>query len=800
MLQFAKVLPPPGKATGPHPIALALSVLFTSALASTASADGFSIVQKGGHIITLTSGGQTYERYELMTGSSSGETSFLEGQNFPTIAADDLNLATYFARSGVSNPNWDVHLSDWHDTNGALDDFFVFEMGGNDPVSVRPIFPNGSVGKTIALSGFSSTGYSVPTGLNLGQHAKGIGFSLTDLLDAAGQPLKLSATIAGLRFESAGIDGSVFCAVHPAPKPPKHFLRPPAWVVQPARVWHPLTLVVKGPILHELGESPNPFLDFRLQVLFKGPSGKVYDVPGFYSGNGFGGSQGDVFKVIFTPDEPGNWTYEIKFRSGTDVAISLEPNAGSPMPQDGLKGTQHVLPVDPTAPDFYRWGRLEHVGGHYLKFHDGPYFLKGGVGSPENVLSFFGFDDAQDAGNLGIIHSFHPHISDFKGGDPHFVGNTSGVDSRGIIGGLNYLASKQVNSMFVLLMNLGGDSQDVFPFVGAGGSTFENRHYDTSKLYKWNQFFTHAQRLGVQLHFVLGETEYENESWLSNGALGTDRKLYYREMVARFGHHLAIKWNLSEENDFSSQKLIEFANYIQAIDPYDHPIAVHTHLDNLSTYNALYGKDLFSAASIQYSADKAGYFTEQARQKSAASGHAWVVDMDENGTAAVGLSPNNIDDMRKRVLYDVLFSGGNIEWYLGGQPLPIGGDQDLEDWRTREDMWEQMAYARHFLESQVSFWLMQPADHLLSGENTSYGGGEVFAQAGKVYAVYLPKASQTGTLDLTGAPGTFSKRWFDPRKGVFAGNTQQVPGGQKVSLGSPPSASSEDWVVLVRKL
>ena len=27
------------------------------------------------------------------------------------------------------------------------------------------------------------------------------------------------------------------------------------------------------------------------------------------------------------------------------------------------------------------------------------------------------------------------------------------------------------------------------------------------------------------------------------------RRIYYRELVARFGHHLAITWNIGEENN-----------------------------------------------------------------------------------------------------------------------------------------------------------------------------------------------------------------------------------------------------------
>jgi len=99
----------------------------------------------------------------------------------------------------------------------------------------------------------------------------------------------------------------------------------------------------------------------------------------------------------------------------------------------------------------------------------------------------------------------------------------------------------------------------------------------------------------------------------------------------------------------------------------------------------------------------------------------------------------------------------------------------------------------------LPFWEMQPADHLLFGESGTYGGGEVFAKPNVAYAVYLPDASSTGVVDLSGATGQFSLRWFDPRKGLFTGSTSTVTAGGNLTLGSPPYSSSEDWVALLTR-
>lgn len=565
--------------------------------------------------------------------------------------------------------------------------------------------------------------------------------------------------------------------------------------------WHPLTLSFIGPTAAETDDAPNPFLDYRLQVTFTGPGGQQYDVPGFFAGDGAGGGSGSIWQARFSPDEVGEWRYTASFRSGTDVAVDLSPTAGTAVSFDGTSDTFTVTPPDPDSPGFLKWGRLGYVGGHYLKFADGPYWIKGGTDSPENFLGFRGFDNTVDqtgGAAPNFLHEYAPHVADWQPGDPNFVSADSGVDAKGIIGALNYLSSRNVNSIYFLPMNLGGDGRETYPFVAADNTAFNKTHYDVSKLHQWHTVLNHAQEQGIALHFVLAETESGNETWFDGGALGVERKLYYRELIARFGHFLALKWNLSEENDFSVANLRAFADYIQALDWAEHAITVHTKPNDFSDYNQIVGEDRFTATSIQYSMDLANDHVEAWRASSAAAGRPWVIDMDENNPASTGLTDTNADELRKRVLYDVYFSGGHVEWYAGYHDLPLGGDMRMENFRTREAMWDYMWYARRFMQLYLPFWEMAPADDLLSGEDGLHGGGQVFAKAGSVYAVYLPDASPSGALDLSALPAgtTLEMRWYNPRTGQFAGEPTAVSTGI-VSLGTPPADPNEDWVVLV---
>ena len=88
--------------------------------------------------------------------------------------------------------------------------------------------------------------------------------------------------------------------------------------------WHPLTLDVTGatnPVDERLN-APNPFLDFRFDVSFTSPADETFTVPGFFAGDGNGNGIGDVWRARFSPNQTGQWSYEISFRSGKDISVS----------------------------------------------------------------------------------------------------------------------------------------------------------------------------------------------------------------------------------------------------------------------------------------------------------------------------------------------------------------------------------------------------------------------------------------------------------------------------------------------
>lgn len=569
-------------------------------------------------------------------------------------------------------------------------------------------------------------------------------------------------------------------------------------------VWQPMSLSFNGPSASETDDQPNPFLDYRLQVQFTGPSGQSYDVPGYFDGDGHGGESGNQWTVNFTPDEQGEWKYQASLRHGSHVAISLANNAGKAANLTNAGGTMTVEPCDPSAPGFLKWGRLEYVGGHYLKFRNGPYWIRGGTDSPENLLAYAGFD------NTPASHHYADHASDWRDGDPDW-NNGRG---KAIIGAINSLADQQVNSLYFLTMNIGGDGGDVWPWAGKpvpkGSPSDDNRHFDLSKLRQWDTVFEHAQQKGINLHFVFNEAEEANKKELDDGELGIERKLYYREMIARFGHHNALSWNLCEEYniqfDFGADRIRSFADYVTAVDPYDHPISVHSAHDPLKELKFTFGDKRFGMTSIQLNQRRIDTLVENFRQATAAAGRPLPISMDEF-TLDVGQKaswkPFDRPTLhRRQKLWPTLLSGGQIEFIL----------EDLlqtESFKTakRQALWKNVRIARTFMEDHLPFWEMEPADDLVDGESTlNVGlgsgksfqlGAQVFCKPGHVYAIYYPTASKTGRLDLKGDHGKFWARWYNPRTGEFEGNITTLRGGKWSPLFDAPSSPDEDWVLLL---
>ena len=615
--------------------------------------------------------------------------------------------------------------------------------------------------------------------------------------------------------------------------------------------WHKITLTLNGPRARETDTAPNPFTDYRLDITFAHESGTpTYRVPGYFAADGAANetsaAEGDKWRAHLSPDKPGRWTYAVSFVKGKHVAVS-DAKGEALKPFDGQTGTFTVAPTDKTGRDFRGKGRLQYVGKHHLQFAGTKeYFLKAGADAPETLLAYADFDGTEpgrkreartgEAAPTQALHHYAPHLADWKAGDPTWKGG----QGKGLIGALNYLASKGVVSFSFIPYNAGGDGDNVWPFV----SRDDKFHYDCSKLDQWQIVFDHATKLGLYLHFKTQETENDDlkgpgaaES-LDGGDVGPQRKLYYRELIARFGYELALNWNLGEENTQSTAQQRAMAQYFRDTDPYHHLVVIHTFPDwqDRVYTNLLDDLSALTGVSLQNGWNAAHQRTLKWVIESDKAGKPWVVANDEQNPAGLGVPPDpgyegfdgvararqnpqgkaakdgktkgsppqeargyTLHDIRKLTLWGNLMAGGaGVEYYFGYQLAQ--NDLVCEDFRSRDKSWDYCRIALDFFsDNKIPFWEMKNADALVgnpANDNSRY----CFTKPSQLYLVYLPKGGAT-ELDLSAAQGGFTVKWFNPRTGgaLQDGANRAVLGGSRVSLGQPPVDDGEDWLAVVRR-
>lgn len=601
------------------------------------------------------------------------------------------------------------------------------------------------------------------------------------------------------------------------------------------RLWHKVTLTWTGPQASESGAA-NPFLDYRLDVTFTHRSGApAHIVPGYFAADGdaarTSAADGSKWRVHFAPGKTGEWTYRASMRKGARIAVAEAGASAGGTAVDGIDGSTGTLRIGPSnkrGADFRARGRLGYVGEHFLRFAgNNEYFLKIGTDSPETLLAYQDFDGTST--RKVPLKKYEPHLRDWRPGDPSWKDGKG----KGLIGALNYLAAKGLNSISFLTYSAGGDGDNVWPHV----SPDDKLRMDVSKLDQWQIVFDHAQAKGLYLHFKMQEQENDDNrigpearvgsvpAALDEGRLGPERKLYLRELIARFGYHLALNWNLGEENTQSPEEQRDMAKFLKETDPYQHHIVVHTFPPwQDRVYSKLLGEQsVLTGASLQMAWDQVHQRTLQWRRASAQSGRRWVVANDEQGSAAHGVPPDdgyqgfagkdrqgkaihNMHDIRKRTLWANLMAGGaGVEYYFGYQLAE--NDLVAEDFRSRDKSWDYCRIAHGFFrDHRIPFWEMEPAD-ALAGNPAEANGVFVLARKGSLYLVYLPEARSSQSLDLSGVTGALTVRWFNPRAGgpLAKGSTASVKGGGIVDLGTPPppprppSGTGDDWLAVVRK-
>lgn len=587
--------------------------------------------------------------------------------------------------------------------------------------------------------------------------------------------------------------------------------------------FEPVTFTIDGPEAHER-EGRNPFADMRLDVTIRA-DGQSWTVPGYFAGCEDAAvgqcESGTVWRAHFLPPANGTYKWRLRFREGTDVAVGSKQRS-NPLPGNGATGefTVSGQSADPVR----NRGLLHYTGERFYRFSgDGSVFFKNGPDAPENMLAYSGFDDTPNRNNLR--KDWTPHERDLSESGRAKLWNGKGA---GLLGMFDYLADSGVNTVSMLLWNTGGDDRNVVPHLLAvpeadyvamkpaeqWASGVVQDRFDLSKLAQWERALSHADARGLHLHFKLQEVEINH--FMDGGALGRTRSLYLREMVARFGHFLALTWNVGEENtqDAGDQRMI--ADYLDGLDAYDRPIVLHTYPNQKERYRPLLGtQSAFNGFSMQGSRDHFNDVRPDIVDWTTAAelaGKPMVASYDEPGGAqgGAGVDPDypegqlpskaevRIEPERflREVLWNTLTAGGNgIEAYYGYKTGCT--DLNCQDHRTRAQIWAGGAHALHFFNTYVGeHGLSMRAHDGLTNDNKDY----VFAEPGERYVI-VPGEGEN-KLHMAGLQGRFAVRWFDRLQGgdLQTGSVAMIEGGEaRVDFGAPPAGGSGAWVALIER-
>lgn len=493
-------------------------------------------------------------------------------------------------------------------------------------------------------------------------------------------------------------------------------------------------IFINGPDSMGLDPESNPFA-LQVDMIVRNPDGGSITIPAFFDGDGQGGLDGDLWVVRLIPYQTGIWHY---------VIISEEESL------DGRVGSFEVVSnpecgFEQAGDNLNCRGYLQHKGGHYLQFQNGESWLKAGLDDPEN-----------------------------------FLGTAFGdwTAKRAQIDKINQLG---INSIYVITNNIDGDRNDTWPWFGdteSEAKAYPDR-FDVAKLQAWEDFFSYTQMKGIVLHFVFND----DSAWR-----GYDEYLYIREMIARFGHHPGIIWNIGEEANeiFTDAEQFGFASTIHVLDPNNHPITVH----RKSPWPFLGDQD-FDTASIQIGDGGADFSTtklvnynsivSEHRERSDQRGHPIPIMIDETPRITEVNSDVGIK-FRTQVLYPIFLGGGNFELHYR-DAYGQSGSVSIDD---IEPLIMDMVRLRRFLEG-FAYPEMLPCNYLLSHETQL-----CFGDIGNVYVIYLPEGG-SAELNLTSYAGIFEVSWFNPRNGEIL-HLGPVDGGGLRSFNAPDVS---DWVLLL---
>ncbi len=277
------------------------------------------------------------------------------------------------------------------------------------------------------------------------------------------------------------------------------------WTTKTER-WGIFELAAGGP------ETGNPFKEVSWTAVFRN-SGRMFHAPGFYDGDG-------IFKVRFSPDLPGAWTFET---SSSEAGL------------DGLAGSFDVTEASP--------------GNH----------------GPVRVANTFHFayEDGTPHNSIGTTCYAWTH-----------QGNELEEQT------LDTLAEAPFNKMRMCVFpkhyDFNHNEPEMLPFAGSLETGIDFERLNPACFRHLEKRILELQKLGIEADIILFHP-YDRWGFAEMSPETDD--FYLKYVVARLSAYRNVWWSLANEYDLFPNKTIgdweRFARIIMDNDPVSHLRSVH---------------------------------------------------------------------------------------------------------------------------------------------------------------------------------------------------------------------------------
>lgn len=487
----------------------------------------------------------------------------------------------------------------------------------------------------------------------------------------------------------------------------------------------------------------NPASDVGIIAEFRGPGGERVRVRGFWDG-------GRTYRVRWTPDTPGPWTWQ---------TASEDP---------GLNGRRGELRAGAPRPGGHGFVRRDTAYPYSFAFDDGTrYFLFGDTyyGLVANAIDGGGWKEAINRSRSYGINKVRFNISrqslESRHQEPPDIVSFQKLDEV-----VRYLASREIVADLIVFTQLQADAigdeqaRRFLRYVIARYAAFPNVAWCLQN--EWQ--YTRKPR---EFWSALGRFVASEDPWARRG-----------EAVRMLSVHQQTRYDWEFFDDrWYSHAIIQLGvrnrgKAHRGGDEWKLPKSrrnVFPFGDDWGNFGILYN----SGRNVPVVNDEYGYMGEP---------------KDETERVPGGGDIRYTREKHRRTMWGIYIAGGygsagNKNHYPGiGQPYKSANWHDEPEYGDIRRLIDFFTAKPGF-----EYWKMRPDNELVKSGKRVY----VLAEPGRQYIVY---AAGGGRVSLEASGGPYRARRYDPRTGEDAPLAVAVSGG-KYSFETP---AGDDWVVYLR--